>query len=83
MKKEEIDQELINLAYLRWNFIREKEEYKKDFKQFIDENPEQKANPLIFDNFTRLPKESFSEFKERVVLYLAIITYEKDAETIS
>lgn len=72
IKKEEIEEALINLASLRWEFIREKEDYKKE-----------KANPLIFENFTMLANESVDEFKKRVELYLSIITYENDAETVT
>ena len=72
IKKEEIEEALINRASLRWEFIREKEDYKKE-----------KANSLIFENCTLLANESVDEFKKRVELYLSIITYENDAETVT
>ena len=66
MKKEEIEQELINLAYLRWQFIRESEEYKQAFQEFLEESPGQKDNPLIFKEFEMLPKENIDGFWKRI-----------------
>ena len=76
MKKTEIEQELINLAKLRWNVLREMEEYIKDideYKKNLDnyakQHPKLKAafmekRLLLSENFPMLPNENSDEFKE-------------------
>jgi hypothetical protein len=64
--KNKIESESIKLAYLRWEIIRENKEYKNDFDKFIVKYPEQRNNPLIYENYEMLPHENLAAFSERV-----------------
>lgn len=74
LTKEEIEQELINMAVIRWELRKNDPDYKKAFDNFVlDLNSKDTKgdyrdwsdNSVYFENFPMLPKESIDDFKRR------------------
>ena len=72
--KKEIEQELVNLAKLRWEIIKDDPDYKKAFDNFVldlkskdtkGDHREWSKNPLYFKNYPMLPNESINDFERR------------------
>lgn len=66
MTKKEIEQQLTKLARLRWDYIRGLKKYRNDFYEYINIHPEQKNNPLIFEEFIQEQTEDLDEFAKRI-----------------
>ena len=72
MKREEVGQELFNLAFLKWGILREKPDYKADFEKLIaklnsERNDEYWSKfPLFYENYPMKHGETYGQFLDRV-----------------